>query len=425
MRGRSVRVVRGHQGQTADSTTGRQIDRPKVVHARKGFTLSLIAGVALGLAFQVPNPLLARASDTDGTFLIENYATGSATGGHFKRGYIFEVTQTTVVTGLTGAGTLGSTFAVGLYTASTTGSLDGDLYVGGSTTPNALLGSIEFTGAGANGQNVSKALSSPVTLQPGNLYLLAQMRLGSSGGGSHSTVTGLNRSNILTHPRIRRWGPTSGVYYWSQADTASSFVGRSSSTDSNLPRLGLQFQSDCLLPAVTTDSVSISGNQITFTGTLTGTGASGAGCANPSVELAFEQGTSPNLGVTGTFQNATPANITAPGTFSLTLTGLTPNTTYYYRAVAINEGGRSTGEIGSFTFTPEPQVSQPSLLATTATSLNVSANLVSLGTSTVTNHGVCIVQAGIASCVDRGSANATGVFEATLTGLDANSSYQV
>lgn len=384
--------------------------------------LSLLL-VSLGSAVQFS----ASAQSSAGSFSVENYATGSSTGGFFKRGYIFEVTQTTVVTGLSGAGTSGSTFAVGLYTATTTANESGDLYSGGSTTPTALVGSIKFTGGEANGTTVSKSLATPVTLQPGNIYLLAQMRLGTAGGGSHSTVTGLNHANILSHPRIKRWGPsgTQGVYYWGHAMNEESFIGRTSTTDSNLPRLGILFQSDCELPTVVTQTVSISGNEITFTGNLTGTGASGTQCATPPVELAFEEGTSEDLARNGRFANATPSSATTPGEFTLTLTGLSPNTTYYYRAVAINEAGRSSGEIKSFTFTPAPQVGAPTLVDRTATSFDVSSELVSLGTSDVTAHGLCIEKVGPDICVDLAAASQTGPFTTTFEDLTANTSYQV
>jgi hypothetical protein len=202
------------------------------------------------------------------------------------------------------------------------------------------------------------------------------------------------------------------------------------STDSNLPRLGIQFQSDCQLPTVTTDAVSISGNQITFTGTLSSTG-SGAGCPTPPVELAFEQGTQPNVGTTGTFSNAVPASTTTPGSFSLTLSGLTPNQTYYFRAVAINEAGRSDGELLSFTFTPEPVVQDMAVTSITDTSAQLSANLVSPGTSTVTSRGFCVREtaaaAGTEDCARLVLAgpHGTGTFTTALTGLEPVVSYTV
>ena len=63
-----------------------------------------------------------------------------------------------------------------------------------------------------------------------------------------------------------------------------------------------------------------------------------------SCQVWFEWGTSAALG-----NSTAPQAMTSPGTFSFTLTGLTPCTTYYYRAVASSSSGMCYGDILSFT----------------------------------------------------------------------------
>jgi len=380
----------------------------------------------------------AEASEpsSGGSFQVGNYATGTATGGNFKRGYIFTVSSSTVVTGLSGAGTGSGTFIVGLYSASRAGgSFSNSTYDGGGVTPTALLAEITFSGAEADGSVVTKTLPSSVTLVPDQLYLLAQMR--TLGSGSHATVTNLNLTNLVTHQRIATWGPRAltqnvdgvvlgGVYRWSSATNASSFLNQvNGDIDPNYPNLGLRFESEFDLPAVTTNPVSVSGSTITFSGDLTSTGE--AGGVHPEVTLAFEWGTQANVGVTGTNSLATPsqtatgANPGLPVTFSFSRGGLVAGTTYYYRAVATNEAGQAAGEVLSFTFTPEPQVQQLVIESQGPSSATARANLVSLGTADVTEHGFCYATTSNPTtgdtCVLLGSASSTGVFSSVLTGL--------
>lgn len=370
---------------------------------RRGVPAILLAVVFLGLAIFGVTKGAATASGGTGSFLVANYGTGTPGAcGYFKRGYVFQVSQTTVITGLSGAGTSGGTFIVGLYQGTTTATVENSLFIGRtsdnaelSATPTALLGSITLSAGDSDGQQVTKSLNSNVTLQPNQVYILAQMRI--SEGGSHQTTPALNRQDILTHPRIARWGPerwngttfVGGVFRWHSAENAESFINKpSGDTNACLPNLGLQFESECNLPEVRTEPVEVIGDQITFRGMLLNTGSNETGCPAPAVELAFEVGPNSNLGVSGTFTNSSPSSRTTNGSFSLTITGV-PNDTYFARAVAINEAGRREGSVQNFQFLPTPQVQAPTLASSSATELQVSANLSGLGTSDVTAHGFC------------------------------------
>ena len=94
-------------------------------------------------------------------------------------------------------------------------------------------------------------------------------------------------------------------------------------------------------PTVNTNpATAVDSSQATLHGDLTDLGGA------DSVDVHFEWGTDSTL----TTHNTTISQpLTTVGTFSHTLSGLDPDTTYYFRAVATNTAGTTTGDILSFT----------------------------------------------------------------------------
>ncbi len=94
-------------------------------------------------------------------------------------------------------------------------------------------------------------------------------------------------------------------------------------------------------PNITT----VKGTSVTFVGELTDMGGD-------TVTYAwFEYGKTTSLG-----QKTYERSLTQEGMYCITVSGLEPSTTYYYRAAARNSAGTSYGEIKSFTTTDEPAV---------------------------------------------------------------------
>lgn len=126
----------------------------------------------------------------------------------------------------------------------------------------------------------------------------------------------------------------------------------------------------------TTSATNITGSSATFNGILNSMGTSSL------VTAWFEYGTDP------TFGNATAQQtLSAAGSFSFSITGLSPATTYYYRAAAFTSSGNVYGAYSTFqTGSRSPVViyTNPasSVSANTAT---LNANLSSMGNARTVN----------------------------------------
>ena len=145
-----------------------------------------------------------------------------------------------------------------------------------------------------------------------------------------------------------------------------------------------------LAPAVSVPEVT--------TGMATAVTADGATCAG--TVTSDGNGTISAYGITYSttdgFDGATGTPVAGgamdgAGDFSAILTGLTDNTTYYYRAYATNEAGTTYGDIASFT-TPVaislPWVTTASVTDITANSALVGGTITNDGNGTISARGV-------------------------------------
>ena len=178
-------------------------------------------------------------------------------------------------------------------------------------------------------------------------------------------------------------------------------------------------------PTVTTTAASsITGTSATLGGNASADG--GAAITERGVVYSSTDVT-PTMAEPGVTKNA---NGSGTGVFSETIGSLSPATTYYFQAYAINSLGTSYGNAQSFTTLAIPATvttqAVSSILAMTATG---NGNVTSLGVPNPTQHGVCWNTSGTPTTGDskteEGPVGATGTFTSGITGLSPDTTYYV
>ena len=117
------------------------------------------------------------------------------------------------------------------------------------------------------------------------------------------------------------------------------------------------------------------------------------------------------------------------GNYTGTATGLSPNTTYYFRAYAMSSIGTAYGEQMSFTTTPElPAVTTNSASNITNTSATLGGNITNAGSPAYTERGICYSTSqnpttDNTKVVIAGSG--TGNYTTNVSGLTQNTTYYV
>ena len=174
------------------------------------------------------------------------------------------------------------------------------------------------------------------------------------------------------------------------------------------------------IPSVTTVSVT----------NITGVSALCSGRVNDGGELSvFERGFCYGTGISGlTVAGQHVVVGSGLGNFSTTISGLSPNTTYYVRAYAKNARGVAYGLIKSFSTTNGlPTVTTNNVSSITSSSAACGGNVTSDGGYTVTVRGVCwsTNQYPTVSNSHTTNSGGTGSFTSTMTGLSAGTTYYV
>ncbi len=121
---------------------------------------------------------------------------------------------------------------------------------------------------------------------------------------------------------------------------------------------------------------------------------------------------------------------TGMGSFTLSMSGLSPNTTYYVRAYAINSAGTSYGDEVSFTTMQSisaPTVTTSDVTNVTQTTATGGGNVTADGGATVTERGICWSTSHnpTVSGTHANSGTGTGSFAVSMSGLSPNTTYYV
>jgi len=180
-------------------------------------------------------------------------------------------------------------------------------------------------------------------------------------------ITGILESSL----KIYRYDGSS----WTALTGCSVNTGAKTVTcsTSNFSDFGM-YGDPIVAPSISTVAASpISTSTATLNASITSTGGADA------TQSGFAYGTSPTLATV--IATTTLNGQTGITTFSQSFTGLTPNTTYYFRAYAVNSAGTSTGSILPFTTTdttpPTVALTSPSggsTVAGSAVSLSATAS---------------------------------------------------
>ena len=177
---------------------------------------------------------------------------------------------------------------------------------------------------------------------------------------------------------------------------------------------------DLQVPTLTTTAVS----SITLTSAVSGGNITDNGGADVTARgVCWSTSSSP------TTANNSTTDGSGSGIFTSSLSGLSPNTTYYVRAYATNSVGTAYGNEVSFT----TQAVQVATLSTTAiTSITLTSavsggNITADGGGTVTARGVCWSTSSGPTTSNNTTSDGTGigVFSSTLTGLSPSTTYYV
>ena len=176
-------------------------------------------------------------------------------------------------------------------------------------------------------------------------------------------------------------------------------------------------------------------NTVVITQVTTTTAIANANVTNDGGGDITERGV-----VYSTSQNpttATAAKVTSgsgTGTFTTTLEGLTPSTTYYVRAYAKNSAGTAYGGQATFTTSDLPtSVTLPTVTTTAASSIKETSavtggNVTSDGNATVTERGIVYntyANPTVTTATKVLIGSGKGSFTYTLTGLQSNTKYYV
>ncbi|MBA7580269.1 hypothetical protein ES708_22160 [subsurface metagenome] len=181
----------------------------------------------------------------------------------------------------------------------------------------------------------------------------------------------------------------------------------------------VSFTSQCPVLTVTTTSISnITENSAQSGGNVTDDG----GAEVTARGVCWSTSENP------TTADSKTSDGTGTGSFVSSITGLSPNTTYYVRAYATNSVGTAYGDEVNFTTEQTivpPTVTTSSASDITETSATVGGNVTADGGATVTVRGVCWSTSQNPTLSDNYTTDGTGTgsFSSSITGLIQNTTY--
>ncbi len=220
-------------------------------------------------------------------------------------------------------------------------------------------------------------------------------------------------------------GTASGTTYWSvssislsSGDNKITVTARDNAGNTSTDTITVTY-SAATKPTVTTGSATnVTATSATLTGTVNANGLS----TTAWFEYGTLQGTYGNKSST---QTVTGSNDT---TVSITISGLTSGTTYYYRIVAENNAGKSEGSEMSFQYNPggsAPTVTTDAAtdVTTTTATLNGKVNANGISTTAWFEYGAQSGSYGNKSNTKAVTGSTDTTVSASISGLTAGTTY--
>lgn len=167
---------------------------------------------------------------------------------------------------------------------------------------------------------------------------------------------------------------------------------------------------------LTMPASSVTQTDATLNGTFNANGTA-------PIDVRFEYGTTTKLGQSTAYVTKAAAN----GSYSVNLTGLSPNTTYYFRAMGINADGPDMGTILDFTTagysTPSAITTPATNISQTGATLNGTFNGNGLVTDTWFEYGTSSSLASYISTPGVSQSATYGNMSEPLSGLSPKTTY--
>jgi hypothetical protein len=176
----------------------------------------------------------------------------------------------------------------------------------------------------------------------------------------------------------------------------------------------MEFVTEPAPPAVTTrDTIKIRATSATLRGSLDALGSA------DDVSVSFEWGLTTDYG-----NETAPELVTGTGKYSAELSGLSPSTTYHFRAKAVGCGTARGADVQFTTDTVPPSVDTENATNISTTSASLNGDLGSMGTATsVAVFFEWKASGGSYTPVTVGEKDSVGPFSFDLTGLTPGTTY--